>query len=168
MRTLGIDGGDMLRPKTVIWGYKKSCSGCKEFKPFVEFPKNKAVKCGLGNLCKVCNHKRVNEWIAKQDQESFKRRRCEISVKHVEALKFDVMSHYGPCYCCGEDQLAFLTIDHINGGGNKHKKEIDRYGFRFYKWIKDNNYPNDLRSACMNCNMATRFGKVCPHKEGVV
>ena len=29
------------------------------------------------------------------------------------------------CACCGEKELSFLTIDHINGKGNIHRKEME-------------------------------------------
>src|SRR5665213_1668932 len=75
--------------------------------------------------------------------------------------KAKVMEAYGgKCQCCGETRLAFLSIDHINGGGRKHRKEV---GSQFYHWITRNQYPPILRILCMNCNTAVRMGK-CPHQ----
>src|SRR3990167_4100247 len=43
-------------------------------------------------------------------------------------LRMQVMRHYGGdppmCACCGETELDFLTIDHINGGGRKHREVV--------------------------------------------
>ena len=40
------------------------------------------------------------------------------------------------CVICGEPRLACLSIDHINGGGTEHRKELARKGSSFYDWIK--------------------------------
>ena len=48
-----------------------------------------------------------------------------------------VLEHYGRrCACCGECNPIFLTIDHINGGGRKHRKEI---GNKINRWLAINN-----------------------------
>ena len=75
-----------------------------------------------------------------------------------------VMEHYGDgCACCGEKELIFLVIDHINGGGTKHKKSISRIGGNFYTWLRLNNFPEGFQVLCQNCNWAKRMGE-CPHK----
>lgn len=153
--------------KTKYIGDTKECSVCKEFKEFEEFTKSNVTKSGLAALCKMCNHLHVIKWKQKQSPDEEKIRHGIISAKWYEELKLRVINHYGgPCYCCGEDRLAFLTLDHIDGGGLKHRKEINVVGSRFYKWLENNNYPEEirLRSACANCNMATRHNKVCPHR----
>ena len=78
-----------------------------------------------------------------------------------------VINHYGgKCACCSETILEFLSIDHINGGGNKHRKEIGipGGGAHFYKWLIKNNYPAGFRILCMNCNTAMGFFGYCPHQ----
>ena len=150
--------------RTKIIGNTKECSVCKEFKGFEEFVKTQNTKSGLAALCKECNYLHVIEWKQKQDPIKEKLRHNAVSKKWVEDLKFEVISHYGVCYCCGEDRLPFLTIDHINGGGYQHRKEIGMLGYRFYVWLRNNNYPEEFRTACANCNMAIRYGNICPHK----
>jgi hypothetical protein len=56
-----------------------------------------------------------------------------------------------------------LGIDHINGGGTKHRKEIKNFGI--YKWLIDNNYPLGYRVLCHNCNCSLGFNGYCPHGE---
>lgn len=80
-----------------------------------------------------------------------------------------VLSHYSngkfECNCCGIDIEQFLTIDHINGGGNKHRKETKtRGGHHFYFWLKSNDYPEGYQVLCFNCNMASGHYGQCPHK----
>lgn len=70
--------------------------------------------------------------------------------------------HYGlSCDCCGEDIYEFLTIDHINGGGNKHRKEIGQSVI--YKWLIDNNFPEGFRTLCYNCNSCLGHYGYCAH-----
>lgn len=54
----------------------------------------------------------------------------------------------------------FLTIDHINGGGSKLRRSENLYGLKFYRWIKNNNFPDSLRILCFNCNIKTSIGSV--------
>ena len=79
--------------------------------------------------------------------------------------KLRIISHYSNgencCECCKEKHIEFLTIDHINGGGRKHRKEVGN----FFAWVKRNNYPPGFRILCMNCNFALgKFG-YCPHNN---
>jgi hypothetical protein len=74
-----------------------------------------------------------------------------------------VFDHYGhACACCGEDREAFLTIDHINGGGHKHLKSIG--GTKLYVWLYRNGFPEGYRTLCMNCNWALGIHGYCPHQ----
>lgn len=79
-----------------------------------------------------------------------------------------VFNHYGKkCVCCGEGHIEFLTIDHINNDGNKHRRELSgssKAGTWFYKWLMNNNFPNGFQILCWNCNWGKRLGG-CPHKK---
>lgn len=87
-------------------------------------------------------------------------------------LKLEVLTYYSngtpKCVCCGESHIEFLTIDHINGDGNKQRMEIAgnrRFsGSVFYQWLKSNNYPEGYQILCSNCNMGKGRNKVklCP------
>lgn len=85
-------------------------------------------------------------------------------------VKMEVFDHYGPnCVCCGESHLEFLTIDHIHGKGNNHRRELfgtqGGGGYRFYRWLKRQNFPEGYRVLCYNCNIGvSRCGGICPHQ----
>jgi len=83
-------------------------------------------------------------------------------------LKYEVLAVYGGpiCVCCGETMQEFLTLDHINGGGNQQKREDIGGGAHFYPWLRRNNYPNiALQVLCMNCNWASgQKNHRCPHE----
>ncbi len=84
-------------------------------------------------------------------QEVGKQREKEWRVE----LKVEVLGHYGKgrvaCVQCGESRLACLSIDHINAGGKSHRKELNAYGYRFYKWLKLADLPEGYQTLCMNC-----------------
>lgn len=84
------------------------------------------------------------------------------------------LEHYGlVCYCCKEDNPLFLTLGHPNNDGAEHRKSINggdkRFtGSRFYKYLVDNNFPDDyeIQTECWNCNCgAARNNNICPHQN---
>lgn len=78
--------------------------------------------------------------------------------KRVRAI---VLEHYGnKCTCCGETKPEFLCMDHINGGGSQHRKEIKR---NIYYWLRSQDYPPEFRILCHNCNLSLGFYGYCPH-----
>src|SRR5438094_2571359 len=45
-------------------------------------------------------------------------------------LRAAAIEHYGKvCACCGESTYEFLCIDHINGGGNRQRKQYVHFQF---------------------------------------
>ena len=76
------------------------------------------------------------------------------------------LEHYGgtppKCSCCNENQKEFLAIDHINGGGFKHRKTISG---NFFVHLVKNNFPPGFQVLCHNCNMAKGFYGKCPHQD---
>ena len=81
-------------------------------------------------------------------------------------LKRLVLNNYSEnnlrCSCCGETELEFLTINHINGGGVYHRKQLG--GGNFYRWLKRNNYPEGYNVLCSNCNSSLGYYGYCPHR----
>lgn len=81
-------------------------------------------------------------------------------------VKLEVFNRYTDgdvkCACCGENELQFLSIDHIHGGGTKHRAEIGAH--KIYFWLRNNNYPDGFRVLCHNCNQSLGFYGWCPHQ----
>ena len=79
--------------------------------------------------------------------------------------KDEVFAYYGGyrCVCCGETMQEFLTIDHIDGNGAKHRKLINQRGF--YRWLKHNGFPTGYRVLCWNCNVSRGIHGYCPHER---
>lgn len=154
------------------------CIWCKKDKDIGNFGRNISWKNGRNRRCKDCERERGKKfywnniekcrkmslrYIAGHREES-KRKNKEREDKN----KDRVFQYYGgyKCACCGETIKKFLTIDHINGGGTKHRKIMGGGGKFNYRWIIKNNFPKGFQVLCMNCN----FGKgqnngICPHKQ---
>lgn len=84
--------------------------------------------------------------------------------KRNKRLKAFIFDHYGSsCSCCGEATPEFLTIDHINGGGHKHRKGMASNNL--YLWLIRNGMPEGFRTLCFNCNCGRSInGGICPHQ----
>lgn len=115
------------------------------------------------------NKEKMNEYsreyfVNNKEQISQQSRAYRMNVKQL------VVDGYGGCCnCCGENQLEFLTIDHVYGGGNIHRSESNLSGgVTTYNWLIRNNFPKDFQVLCWNCNCArAHFGGICPHEIAV-
>lgn len=114
--------------------------------------------------CKSCDGKHLSNGYCKKHYESFMRKK----------LKSEIFFIYSKgkmeCNCCGVKGLNFLTIDHINNDGNKHRDELRKnkgsYGNSIYRWLKKNNYPKGFQVLCWNCNCGKMINNgICPHKS---
>ena len=81
--------------------------------------------------------------------------------------RITVLSHYSDgkmvCNCCGDNHVEFLCVDHINGGGNKHRATLTHKDF-YYFLVKEN-YPSGYRVLCHNCNASLGHYGYCPHQK---
>lgn len=91
--------------------------------------------------------------------------------RHLMRLKLEVLAHYGnsklACVRCGFAQVDALTIDHVNGGGTKHKAKEKIVGNEFYSWLKRRKFPDGFQTLCMNCQYIKRVEnkEYSRHKE---
>jgi len=67
------------------------------------------------------------------------------------------------CQCpkCDITNSYFLTIDHINGDGAKHRRLLKRNSI--YRWLISNNFPKGFQVLCFNCNMTKGANRTCGH-----
>jgi hypothetical protein len=87
-------------------------------------------------------------------------------------VKQECLEHYGGvpprCACCGEGIRPFLTMDHIDGNGTQHRRQLRLTGHTttFYLWLKSAGYPEGYRVLCYNCNSGRELnGGICPHQQ---
>ena len=99
----------------------------------------------------------------KTPEQKAKHKKWEIAYR--KNFQKKVIEHYGgKCACCGDTTTEFLSIDHINGGGRKHKEEVGG-STRLYRWLIANSYPDGFRVLCMNCNWSLGMKGYCPHEK---
>ena len=96
-------------------------------------------------MCKECHNRRSSIYQKEHGNPRMERYRRK--------LKNEVFSHYGGPICahCGLTAEAALSIDHIAGGGNKHRKEIGAPSHSFYVWLRKNGFPPGFQVLCMSC-----------------
>ena len=160
----------------------KKCSKCRVNKKELEFYKDRNTKDGLYAFCKSCANENTLKWRRKDAKinpqkyrEEWKKKYYKnielyrgIKKKNNKKLKLNLLKGYGgeklKCACCGEKEIKFLTIDHINNDG---AEELKKYGSRrkLYHYLRKMNYPKGYQILCYNCNCSKGFYGKCPHKK---
>ena len=78
-----------------------------------------------------------------------------------QLLRQEVLTHYGngelACVWCKFGDMRALSIDHLRGDGHylRVSGKEPKAG-AFYKWLKDNSYPEGYQTLCMNCQFIKR------------
>ena len=92
--------------------------------------------------------------------------RAELNAKTTlarRAYKRKVLEYYGDeCKCCSFNDIRALQIDHIYNNGAEERKSLGGQkfsGWKFYKYLIDNNYPDGYQTLCANCNMIKQLGE---------
>lgn len=114
-------------------------------------------------VCKACIAAHNKKYYAL----NIERERARAKQKHLED-KCRVIEHYGgECGCCGEKELVFLQIDHINNDGAAQRKKLGSKaaGSGFLWWVIKHKFPSGLQVLCANCHQAKSSGVICPHKR---
>lgn len=114
--------------------------------------------------CVVCRLRMNKEWANRHPVQA-----AAIRLAYRNELKqacFDFLGR--KCVCCGETEPTFLCIDHIGGGGNKHRIVVR--GTQFLLWLISEAsgvgkaaIRKKFRILCCNCNSAFHFLGYCPH-----
>lgn len=142
---------------------KRRCLACEVVKEITDF----RLKPD-GTRIKTCDHcrpiltaKMKRHRVKHLDKERQRGRDFNARIRN------EVIAAYGgKCACCGESRREFLALDHVEGGGLKHRRDNGWTASRqVYYWARRNGYPNTLRVLCDNCNMSRgRYG-YCPHER---
>ncbi len=80
-----------------------------------------------------------------------------------ELRSFVIKKYGGKCKCCGESELAFLAIDHVNNDGYKEKKKIKNN--MLLSRLRDRKINKKYQVLCHNCNSAKGYYGCCPHDK---
>jgi len=159
----------------------KICSICKIEKPLSDFYKNASHRLGVRERCKLCciednkktYHNKLKfspEYKAGRKEYSYqwhldnKDERNKTVRDRRKNWRAVCIEHYGgKCDCCGENRVEFLAIDHVNGGGRKHRQSLSSSDIT--RWIIKNNFPAGFRILCHNCNQSLGAYGYCPHQK---
>lgn len=137
----------------------KLCVRCSSMKTHAEFSRHRASSSGLASWCKEC----LYEW-KRQKYIAHRARFNAVSKEARRRLKQQMVDAYGgSCTCCGESDLEFLTVEHVNRDGKQHRMSF-RSAQSVWADLRRRGWPKgDYTVLCMNCNWASRFNGVCPH-----
>ena len=102
------------------------------------------------------------EHVKKHKQEYYFKNKAEWKRKkrnRVFELKQEIVKHYSKgrmcCANCGLRDVKNLTVDHINGNGERHRRTMSLSGgHSFYIWLTKLKYPPGYQILCFACNMA--------------
>ena len=171
----------------------RTCKKCHTERPIEEFRFTNKKRGWKAWECKTCEKRRIQKWYVESKQrirqlyaspegkEIREKARKNVAnwqkgkgrdkhnanaLHYYYRLQEATFNAYGgyKCNCCGETEPLFLTIDHVNNDGNKHRKKFQSTGDGLYKWLKQNGYPEGFQVLCMNCNHGKRRnGGICPH-----
>ncbi len=150
----------------------KFCHRCKTELPVASYYKNVRGWDGLGVWCKTCtkaykiehynknkaaSHARGKRWALANPEKTKSYYR-----KSRRNLRDRVLSALGnKCACCGESRYEFLSVDHINNDGAKHRKSVKSC---IYWDIEKQGYPKEkFQILCHNCNFSKGAYGECPH-----
>ena len=111
-------------------------------------------------LCARCVSKEQYD----QDPEKARQQAREAGARMRAKLRTELLAAYGgKCACprCPETSAAFLTLEHVGGGGREHRKAV---GSHAYADLRRRGFPQEgYTLLCWNCNAGSRFTGVCPH-----
>ena len=154
MKVLGIPARATLSKRE-----GRICVNCNTSKPISEYFPIVREKY-LQSWCRHCRNTCHLDPIKKKAK----------SKRYYSKLRLEVLTAYSngtpSCQCCGEIQLEFLALDHINNDGAKHRRLLgrDRGTTQVYIWARENGYPQGLQVLCHNCNIGKHHNNGrCPH-----
>jgi hypothetical protein len=116
--------------------------------------------------CNLCRDRRSLYWKKRRETKDInyvierKQKRSAYARNRELAIQY----YGGKCACCGEIELTFLDLDHINNDGAYHRR-TDSTARNSATWAKKHGYPPIFQVLCSNCNQGKqRNGGVCPHQ----
>ena len=105
----------------------------------------------------------------KSQEKKYSTSHREQRIKKYSDTKYTIFSKYSKgkpkCACCGEQEMYFLSIDHI-----VNRKKWGHEGYtsgKLYRFLIKNDFPDGFQVLCMNCNFAKGHSKdnKCPHEK---
>lgn len=117
--------------------------------------------------CRMCKNCPTSIASDRHNQQ----KRLYASKARVRNKQLVLDAYGGVCKCCGEEEAAFLVVDHIDNDGARHREEIGRgrrkigSGSVIHEWLVRNQFPPGFQLLCANCNTAKASLGYCPHVD---
>lgn len=132
----------------------KTCTRCKETKPFDDFCKQTRSKDGYQPACKPCMNDLYNRSRKKKQKhyQDVAKKRQKLVVE-----KYKLWKQTQSCISCGEDDDACLDLHHTN-----HKEKETHVSDAVYKWSW-NRVLKEIEKCvvvCANCHRKIHAGKI--------
>lgn len=141
----------------------KKCKTCEVEKPLEDFyPINRNGKTYRSPYCKNPCWKTRNATSYARYQAQ---RQADMRGYRLRLKKQVIAGYGGACTCCGETEILFLTVEHLNSDGKAHRELLGVSGGPvLHRDIIARGFPDDLTVLCFNCNTGKYLnGGVCPH-----
>ncbi len=161
----------------------KYCAGCDKHVPLSDWTKHNSTADRLQHRCNHCRNAQRRE--ARRNKKGhYATERERYHEQHKKAClalyyryKKLVFEHYSTgtpfcCKSCGFNDERALSIDHIDGRGAAHRKQLN--GVNLCKWLVKEGYPEGYQILCMNCQFIKRheqarygiaWGNTCKEKK---
>jgi len=141
----------------------KDCRKCGKVQLISEFHRRNLIPAGVRSICKTCRkqekrHPENKESKAKYFQKNY------LHIKGVhknywKKLKVAIYDKLGDhCVKCGFSDKRALQVDHINGNGNKTRREMTNYKFlKSLLEVSDEELFSNHQILCANCNQIKKI-----------
>jgi len=133
-------------------GHHYICILCKHEYSHRRYMATRQERMRQTNQWRKTHHANVNQMLRRSAQRLKLKVMQHYSGKQIPECSNPFGQHKDPY-----TDIRALSIDHINGGGNRHLQALGFGRSRFYRWLKRNNYPSGFRVLCMNCQFVGRF-----------
>jgi hypothetical protein len=144
--------------------HMKTCIKCEVIKDLDEYPLDGSKSDGHKGTCKECWRAHQRAYVALKGSQyrydKMRKWRLKLKQRAVNALG-------GKCVCCGETELLFLTLDHVNEDGGTHRKSDDRArSTKLWQQMLSGECNYEMQVLCANCHLAKNGpGKCRVHRE---
>lgn len=155
-------GGSVKGVKGSVKSYGDPCSRCRKRLTAKSAMKRRPPRQGLLSYCRECGRKAAAK-ARKANPEKVR----ENHRRYREKVRRQVLDAYGnKCACCDESEPEFLALDHVNGGGNKHRRDARLSSpTQLRRHVIEKGFPPEFRLLCHNCNCARAWYGQCPHER---
>lgn len=138
----------------------KTCSQCSISKSARKYSYHSRGKYYRVAWCKQCQATYQREYRPEWYAANREKANASSRESQRKARNKVIEAYGGKCTCCGEPRNHFLSLEHVNGGGRKHRQSLGNKQLWFY--ILKEGCPKDKYTIlCFNCNLARGFYGYC-------